>query len=265
VSASRAPRYRFEATPRLSAGTRDRCRHPVRSSPANRFVNRNTASGATSRRPRIAKLAASRLWCGATRIASSPSPAQQIAISCVHRRGINLATGLTSKAALIRSEHLPQITKPTSVNAKKACPRQFFNGSTAPTANFYWVNGAFAGENRTVTLAVTVFGVARTVTATFRVFRPTADITATVGPVEIVYSCDERVMMTLGCSEARPGIQPGPGMVLHKNVVFPGGFSGEVTWLSLLTSTYRTKTYRVLQNGFPAQRYVGYGLDGRYP
>jgi hypothetical protein len=149
----------------------------------------------------------------------------------------------------------------TSPNAGTVVP---FNGSIAPTANFYWVNGSFAGENRSVSLTVVVFGVERSVAATFKVYRPTAVIVAEVGVVDVVYKCDERIMLTLGCSPNVAG-QPGPGMILRRTVVMPSGFNGGLSWLNLIRSTYRTKIFREPQNGYAGLRFQGFGLDRGFP
>ncbi|MGB5039302.1 MAG: hypothetical protein WBQ66_22045, partial [Blastocatellia bacterium] len=136
-----------------------------------------------------------------------------------------------------------------------------FNGSIAPTANFYWVNGAFSGENRNVSLTVTVFGMSRTVSATFKVYRPTAVVTPVSGQIEINDTCEENlIQLAYGCFLPTPA-----GMEISRTVTIPAGFNGTVGWANILISSNRIKTYKEPQDGVVAIRQQAYGLDAVFP
>lgn len=128
---------------------------------------------------------------------------------------------------------------------------------TQPTIDFYWLDGA---DSRQVQYSVTINNRPYTGKATFNVKRPTASITTTTGTVDI-----GTIQMTdFGATgyALHYGSRYGtPGISFHANATLPNGFTGDINWVQLVTSSRRTKTPI---NG-QEQVLEGFGLDTTFP
>jgi Bacterial Ig-like domain (group 2) len=130
---------------------------------------------------------------------------------------------------------------------------------TTATIDYYWVDG---GDGRQVQYSVSVKGNNIIGTATFNVKRPTAQITATTNNLSNAVALDSRAggsfSLHFGLISAEGGP---PGVAFTRTVNYPSGFSGDVAWVQVVTSSTISSTDN--NGSFQSNHYAG--LDTSFP